>query len=263
VLFKYLPIVAAVAMAAAIFVVEPGTTRKLVIGGLVAFGMLAWIALVISKSLPAELRRDATDEVLPDQLANVCDRLRQLGFQQIGAPMRVNVAPPALVIAFVHDREPIYATAFVAGANKVTAFDMISILDGERAGLTSSPNRQAATLPAELGAFRQILPDAMPDALLAIHREGLAYLHEHGLGAREVSAERFPDDFARAMASQRQAFLRAPFLYAAVALKRSIAPGSRYTRPIRDQLDTRRQIELLCEAKSELPRASARFRSTD
>jgi hypothetical protein len=258
--FKYIPILAGLALAVAVFVVEPGIQRQLAIGGVVVFAILLWAVSLISKNLPADLRMEPTSEPIPDGLAQVCEQLRRIGFEQIGSPMHVNVAPPALVVAFAHAREQVYATAFVAGATKVVAFDMISIFEDDRGGLTSSPNRLAANLPAQLGSFRQISPDASPERLYAVHLDSLAYLREHTIATRPVGADTFERDFTMSMQRQREAFLRAPFLYAAVVLKRAVAPTTKYMVPLRDQVDTRRDLERLFEARGDLPRASARFR---
>ena len=49
-------------------------------------------------------------------------------------------------------------------------------------------------------------------------------------------------------------------VYAAVVLKRAVAPTTKYMVPLRDQVDARRELERLFEAHGDLPRASARFR---
>lgn len=256
--FKYLPIALGLALIAAVGVVEPGAARMLSIAGAIGIALLGLFAWVIARALPDQTKLEPTDEAIDGELAELRDQLLAIGFQQIDRPLRVGISPPALLIGFVHATEPIYATAFRAGG-RVTSFDLVSILDDRRGGLTSGPKIAGTTLPAGPGAFRQVLVDGSPAAMLTHHRAALAFLTSQGLPARAHDASTFDADIRAALQSQHDGFVAAPFLYAAVALKRQFAPAMGYTRPLDKQPGIARQIAQ-AKAHTQLPVARVRDR---
>ena len=126
---------------------------------------------------------------MPSELEELRREYLRLGFREAGPPLRVEVAPSATVLGFVHESEPVYGTVYrTTTIPAKVGHDFVSILAGERGGLTTCADPAGAVLPAASGEFRQVLPGSKPEVLLQAHREGLHFLREQGLAARPVSA---------------------------------------------------------------------------
>jgi hypothetical protein len=109
--------------------------------------------------------------------------------------MTVGISPPALMVAFVHEAERSYATAFrTSTVPSKTAFDCVSILDGDRGGLTTGAEPAGAAIPAARGSLRQVFPRATVEQVFEGHRQGLQHLRSRGLPPRPVSASTFRRD---------------------------------------------------------------------
>jgi hypothetical protein len=125
-------------------------------------------------------------------------------------------------VPYVHASTFSYASAFqTTTIPRKTAFDFVSILEGNRGGLTTNAEPGGAALPASPGSLRQVFPGASVEVVFERHREALHYLRANGLAAREVSAASFSADFAESFRRQRQAFLRSPLSGTLVMLWRS------------------------------------------
>jgi hypothetical protein len=248
-LSRFLPIL--VGLALGYLLVSPpdalerlGPWRWLVVLALVLLGLLAFTAYQLSANLPAEppLEPASESEVTGD-VQGLCARLEALGFQRIGPPTTVGISPPALMVAFVHEAERSYATAFRTGTvPRKTAFDCVSILDGDRGGLTTGAEAAGAAIPAARGALRQVFPGAGVEEVFDRHRQALPYLRARGLSARTVSASTFRRDFALSFRRQREAFLAAPLQGAAVTLWRASTGRTPHLGPIASQAVARTTI---------------------
>jgi hypothetical protein len=160
--------------------------------------------------------------------------------------MTVGLSPPALMVAFVHEAERSYATAFrTTTLPPKTAFDCVSILDGDRGGLTTGAEPAGAVIPAARGSLRQVFPGASAEQVLERHREGLQYLRGRGLSARSVSASTFPRDFATSFRRQREAFLASPLRATVVTLWRAATGRTPHLGPIATQAVAQQTIHEL------------------
>jgi len=121
----------------------------------------------------------------------------------------------------------------------------VSILDGDRGGLTSGAEPAGALVPAASGSLRQVFPMADVEQVLRRHREGLQYLRARGLSAKAVSATTFRRDFATSFRRQREAFLAAPLRGAAVTLWRAATGRTPHVGPIAQQAAARAVIQEL------------------
>ena len=170
------------------------------------------------------------------ELRDLCARFEALGFQRVGTPLTVGITPPALMVAFVHEAERSYATAFrTSTLPPKTAFDCVSILDGDRGGLTTGAEPAGAAIPAARGSLRQVFPRASVEQVFERHRQGLQHLRSRGLSAKAVSASTFQRDFAASFRRQREAFTASPLRGAAITLWRAATGRTPHIGPIASQ----------------------------
>ncbi len=197
-------------------------------------GLLVLTAYQLSANLPADPPLEpATEAVVTGELRHLCARFEALRFERVGPPMTVGISPPGLLVPFVHEAERSYGTAFrTSTVPPRTAFDCVSILEGDRGSLTTGAERGGAVVPAARGSFRQVFPGASVEKVFERHREGLQYLRGRGLAPRPVSASTFPRDFAASFRRQREAFTAAPLRAAAITLWRAATGRTPHLGPI-------------------------------
>jgi hypothetical protein len=229
-----------------------GPWRWLAVFVLVLLGLLAFTAYQLSANLPADPPLEpARESDVAGDLQGLCSRFEALGFQRVATPMTVGISPPALMVALVHEAERSYATAFRTGTvPPKTAFDCVSILDGDRGGLTTGAERAGAAIPAARGSLRQVFPRASVEQVFDRHRQALDHLRSRGLSAKAVSASTFRRDFALSFRRQREAFLAAPLRGAAVTLWRAATGRTPHLGPIATQAAAQAMIrDLLTGAR--------------
>jgi len=193
------------------FLASLGAARYLVMALAGAALLLATVVMTVAAALPRQV--SLTPTAPPDDPAfrALADRYQALGFRPVGPPYTVGVAPAATLLGFVHPSEPVYGTVFRTGTvPAVVSSDFISLLEGERGGLTTSANPRGGTLPGDDGSFRQCLVGAMPEQLFPAHCDGVRWLRTRGLRCRAVSAASFVGDFTRALGRQRAIFMANP-----------------------------------------------------
>jgi hypothetical protein len=257
-LSRFLPIL--VGLALGYLLVSPperlaflGPWRWLAVAAIVLLGLLAFTAWQLSANLPADPPlAPAADADVSGELKHLSSRFEALGFRRIGTPLTVGISPPALMVAFVHEAERSYATAFrTATVPSKTAFDCVSILDGDRGGLTTGAEPAGATIPAARGSLRQVFPGASVEEVFERHRQGLEYLRSRGLPAKAVSASTFAPDFALSFRRQREAFTASPLRGAAITLWRAATGRTPHIGPIASQALAQATIrELLTGTRS-------------
>jgi hypothetical protein len=224
-----------------------GPWRWLAVGAIVLFLLLAFTAYQLSANLPADPPLEpAAEAEVSGELRDLGTRYEALGFQRVGPPVTVGISPPALMVAFVHEAERTYGTAFrTTTLPPKTAFDCVSILDGDRGGLTTGAEPAGAAIPAARGSLRQVFPKASVEQVFTRHRQGLAHLRSRGLAARAVSASTFPRDFASSFRRQREAFLAAPLRGTVVTLWRAATGRTPHIGPIATQAVAQQSIHEL------------------
>lgn len=212
--------------------------------------LLSAIAWIILSNLPEQLdMKPVGDEQVHQELRALGHRFEQLGFRPVEQPYRVQVAPSAILLAYVHPTEPVYATAFrTEHVRPRMAFDFVSLLHGDRGGLTTNAEPDGAVLPAGSVSLRQVFPGEGPEALFPRHLDGVAYLRERGIPCRAVSADLFRQDFVMAMARQRQLFLAKPLRNTALTLWRSATKSIPFLGELRAQKIAGRQLDQLLQA---------------
>jgi len=190
---------------------------------MLALALLSFVMLMLLANLPQELKMTMLqDSQTPAEVEKVAREIEALGFHRVGPPWKVEIAPVATLVGFVHESQPVYATAFCTGtAPSKVSFDFVSILDTEGAGLTTNNNAEGAVLPAGDALFRQVFPGQPADLLFRRHLEGVDWLSKHGQRCRAVSAGGFEEDFRKGVARQREMFQAAPLTGTLVTLWRA------------------------------------------
>jgi hypothetical protein len=248
-LYKFMPMVFGLVLGWLLFN-PPAVLDSL---GFLAYGMnglicglllVSLIAVVIIANLPAEVKMEpVSDREVTADLHALASRLDRLGFRAAGPPRKVHIAPAAILVGFVHPSEPIYATIFRTDTvPSKTSYDFVSILHGDKGGLTTNADPGGASLPAGHSGLRQVFPGAEIETLFQRHREGITYLRERGVHCRPVSADTFPQDFVRAIARQREIFIASPLKGALVTLWRAATKKVPFVGTLRDQKIAQQQI---------------------
>lgn len=215
---------------------------QLVIVG-VRLAMWRRVDRAILANLPDPVVFTPLDEPAP-RLAPLEGDLAVLGFEPAGAYVRVNVATPAPMRPFTLPGRPVYATAFLAGG-VVPGFDFVSVVAGERGGLTTSTNPQAATVPSAPGALRQVFPGASLEQALRHHLDAVQALEARGVRFDPATPELFERAFARSFARARQAFLARRLEWTAEALQRIARRAFPDQGSVIDRPDTQETIRAL------------------
>lgn len=220
-----------------------GPWRFAVMAALVLLLLLASVAGLLLKNLPEDFPLQPHGEAAPAELKTLVDAFDALGFREAGPCLRAGVLPPALLIPLVNESAGAYATVFRTGTEPPkVSFDIVSILHGDRGGLTSGADPGGTNLPADPGFLRQAFPGASVAEVFARHRETLEWLRGRGLPARAAKAETFVADFKAAMARQRRAFLSSPLRMSFVALLRSATGRTPHIGPVQEQKVAEDQI---------------------
>jgi len=251
-LSRFLPILVGLALGYLLFSrpewLSPlGPWRVVAVAAIFAVVLLGFVAWLISSNLPADPPLEGADErELSGELKGLCARLESLGFQRVGTPLKVGLTPPAFMVVFVNEAERTYATAFrTTTVPSKTGFDCVSILEGDRGGLTTGADPGGAAIPAARGSLRQVFPGATVEQVVKRHLQGLQYLASRGLSAKPVSAATFRPDFAMSFRRQREAFVANPLLGAVLTLWRSVTGLTPHRGAIAHQAVARATIEQL------------------
>jgi hypothetical protein len=219
-----------------------------------AFAMLALLTKSAITSIDQSLRPDVAmtpvgDDRVPAALRAVADQLTALGLTRATPPLSITLSNPAVFFGFVHDGGDVAASAFAiqppGPRPPVTSFDFVSWLEGDRGGLTTSPNPAGSALRATPGALRQVFPGGDPATLLKRHREALDWLRTQGARAKTLRATEFEPLFRASMGRQRGAFERAKLRFALTAIWRTVRKSTPHLGPVQTQPSTPAQIDFL------------------
>jgi hypothetical protein len=212
---------------------------------LCALLLLGIVPLIILATLPSDLKTKPMGEhELPPALHPIRDQFLRLGFRQVGSPLKVEMAPAAVVVGFIHATEPVYGTAYQTTTIPAkTSFDFVSILEGDQGGLTTNAEPAGACLPSGSGGFRQVLQNEGIDQLFRAHLEGIAFLYHQGIRVRPLQEEMFVQDLTNAIRHQRKLFLSAPIQGTLLTFWRSATKQVPFVGRLKDQPVAAQQIE--------------------
>jgi len=219
------------------FLAPLGVLRYVVMALAGAVLLIGTVVMSVAAALPREATLTPTMAAIDPSMRALVGGYVALGFQPAGPAYTVGVAPAATMVGLVHPTEPVFGTVFRTGTiPPVVASDFVSLLEGERGGLTTSANPRGGTLPGDDGSFRQCLVGARLQELFAAHREAVAWLRTRGVRCHTISAASFPADFTRALGRQRAVFMSNPIGNAVRAIwrtasKRTVGRGMLSEQP--------------------------------
>jgi len=247
-LLKVLPLAAGVLLGWLLFAApnwfaDLGPLRYPLGIGLFAVALLGIVGVQILGSLPADVGMEPLVDRVSGDLQELIAEYQREGFRHVGT-YKVAVAPPAVLAALVHDNGRSYGTVFRTGTLPAkTSYDVVSILQGDRGGLTTGPDPAGGTLPPGPGTLRQFFPGLRVRELAQHHEQALAWLASQGLPAKQVSAATFVPDFKMAMARQRRDFLAAPVRNTALAIWRAATKRVPNLAPLERQGEAQRMVK--------------------
>ncbi len=206
---------------------------------------LLFVAFLVTQALPREAAMTPLDALPADErMQAYLGTLQLCGFVPDGPALRVEVSPAAAAVPLVHGTEPVYAVVFRTGTlPAVVGVDLVSVLENDRGGLTTNPDRRAGTFPTDAGMFRQILPGAEIPALVENHLQAMRFLESRGLRFGPARPARFPELFRKSVLRQRQVFFRSPVVNLFTVVWRSVTLRSPSLGPLARQKGIEAQIE--------------------
>ncbi len=252
--FKLLPYLTGAALGFLVFsppagFLAIGPWRPVVLGAILVVGLLATTGLQLAINLPENAVIDVLPlEAPPPDVARLVDSYRSLGFELLDPPMRVHLRPSAMVWVLVHKELGCWGCVFSTNTvPRKVGYDVTSVLEGDRAYLTSAADPAAAVLPAAPGSFKQVLKGASPAALVAFHRQAQRYLAEKGARFGVAAAGGAVERLRRSMARQRRAVMANPLKAAALVLWCASTKTTPYNKPVASQKATETSLRQLRE----------------
>ena len=223
----------------------PGWLFPLIVPAVALLAFLLFVVFLVTQALPREAAMTPLDSLPADEgMQAHLAALQRCGFRPAGPALRVEVNPAATAVPLVHGTEPVYALVFRTGTlPAVVGVDLFSILDDDRGGLTTNPDRRGGTFPGDAGMFRQILPGAEVPALMEYHQQAMRFLESRGLRFGPARPERFPELFRKSVLRQRKVFFRSPLVNLFTVIWRSVTLQSPYLGPLAGQKGVEAQVE--------------------
>lgn len=207
---------------------------------------IAFVAWNINSNLPHQLSINSEPGASFSSEGNAfVHELQELGFSPITeAPLRIGVAPPALLVPLLHQSEALYATVFqTTTVPAKTSFDVVSLFDGVDGSLTTS--REGGNMPASEGELRQIFPGQRPRFLLDKHREALHFLAASGIRSRPATSADFEPSFRASFSKTRREFLKNPLAFTLVTLWRTVTKRIPHVGGLAAQTTAKKQVRQL------------------
>ena len=144
------------------FLHQFGPAAYLGTGLFALFALVAFCGVIIYKNLPQDVViRRIPNTNLPGEMTKLAEEFQAVGFKAVSdVPLMVEIAPPAIVLPFVHEQEGYYGSVYKTETLKSRiSFDMFSVFEGDRGGLTTGVLAEGATMPVP-GAFKQVFQNA-------------------------------------------------------------------------------------------------------
>ncbi len=213
---------------------------------LAAAALLASIVALAAGNLPADPEIVVAPEESLTAMQHLISAYQTLGFFPAGPPLKVEIKPPAILLPLFHQEARSYGSVFrTTTVPPKVSYDFVSILEGDRGGLTTSPMLEGASMPAAPGELRQVFPKADPAALYRYHLDAIAYLEKRGLRMRQVAVHTLVHDVKQSMIEKRQAFFQAPVTNSLITLWRVATKQVPEVGPLQAQVGAQKVIEEL------------------
>lgn len=217
--------------------------RTAAVISLAILALFFFLMYVISANLPAHIKLQPIDQrAVSDEMTDLFSGYQDIGFRLVGSPLRVEVNPPAVLVPMVHEQEPMYGTVYrTTTSPPKTSYDIVSIFE-PFGGLTTGAAPEGASLPAGLGSFMQIFPDADINTLTQQHQAAIKFLLKQGVRIKPVTDDSFAGDFRAAIAAQRRHFFSNPIAHTAITVWRSMTGKTPHIGPLEEQSVAQRNL---------------------
>ena len=255
--WKYLPIIIGVAIGWMIFnppdfLRELGAVSYLIMILLGIAALVIFCGFVIHANLPKDVViRRSTNAAIPGEMTKLSEDFKALGFTQASdIPLIVNIAPPALVVPFVNEKEQTYGSVYKTETipPKIT-FDFVSLFEGNRGGLTSGALAEGAAMPS-LGSLKQVFLRENVRNIYEKHRQAVQYLKGRGIACKSISPQTFERDLRDSILHLRKSFLASPILFTLTVLWRAATKQTPHIGPIQAQQVAQQQIKEIVSGKT-------------
>jgi hypothetical protein len=195
-----------------------------------------WTGLQLRRALPRDARPhpDPEAEISP-RMRELDEAVRGLGFRSVMGPARVATRPPTLMLVYLLESEPVYASVEQVHhrGDEHVALSFATELDGGERGLESTDFESGSLVPKSPAIFFQILPSLDPPRLLEHHRRALTELEKRGHLASPATEERLEDALVRGLARERDFLNGAALRHAAVMLWRVASRSRSHLGPLK------------------------------
>jgi len=180
-----------------------------------------WMGLQLRRALPERprLQPDPNAEISP-RMRELDEAVRGLGFQVAKGPARVQTRPPTLMLVYILEGEPIYASVEQAhhSGEEHVALSFATELDGGERALESTDFEDASLVPKSPAVFFQVLPKFEPPRLLEHHRRALTELEKREHKVSPATKDRMESALSRAWDREREFLRGSAFRHAAEML---------------------------------------------
>ena len=227
------------------FLHELGTAAYLGTGLFAILALVAFSGVIIYKNLPQDVSiQRAQTTNLPGEMTRLAEEFQSLGFKPASdVPLRVEIAPPALLLPFVHEQEGFYGSVYKTETlQSRISFDLFSIFQGDRGGLTTGVLAQGAMMPIA-GSLKQVFPNANVRSAFEKHKQAILFLKGRGIVCKPANSQSFEKEFRSSILRMRKSFLASPLMFTVIVLWRTITKKSPYMGAIQTQPGTPQQIQ--------------------
>jgi hypothetical protein len=218
------------------------------------FAVFAFSVIIIHKNLPTDLTiRRSTNTALPGEMTKLSEDFKSLGFVQASeVPLIFGIAPPAVVIPFVNEPERIYGAIYKTDTMPPRiSFDMVSIFEGDRGGLTTGVLAEGAAMPTR-GSLKQVLLRANVSTVYEKHRQAINYLKGKGILCKAVNPQSFEKEMRASIIRLRKSFLASPLIFTLTVIWRAATKKTPHLGPIQNQDGAQQQIQQIVAGKTHL-----------
>jgi hypothetical protein len=252
-LFKLLPygtgaLIGYLLFASPQWLVDLGPLRWLVVGAAFALFLLAAVGMQLAVGLPENVGVEPHDETPRDDERLLARRFENLGFEHVGAPLKIELRPAARMQVLADLESGCWATVFATTTlPRKVGCDVFSVIEGERGSLTTLADPNGAVLPLAPGSFRQVFAGATPDELVRRHLEAVVYLNARGVRFETPTGDDLPAKIRRSIATQRRTVMANPIRASIVTLWRALSKRSPFARPLGEQKATAASLRFLSQ----------------
>jgi hypothetical protein len=127
------------------------------------------------------------------------------------------------------------------------SFDMFSVFEGDRGGLTSGVLAEGAAMPS-IGSLKQVFVRENVKGLYEKHKQALQYLKTRGIQCKAVSPQTYEREFRSSILRLRKSFAASPLQFTLTVLWRAATKKTPHMGPIQQQAVAKEQIKQIVKS---------------